>query len=451
NFYEVVFGSYNVNLKLIHYEATPRDCCDGSHLILVGPLKCNECDVFFKVCAKAKERAQLSCTITTRQDDSHSIDIQHSLIRPSAFQWTFTEWEGLIYIDLEIIDYDAVGKNDDIDHIYYKYNGSMNSNYTRIALQGSVATVTADINVACSDGFYGPSCEKYCRNTRHGRCSEIGELICQQGYSGLDCSIMDVSVPNLSISSPKLSKAATTSAANNSEHLSNSASKMVTKPQAILFSTPYKMYTLMVTAGTTPIMMKTTIASRPAILSSHETTASTKTATTVEATSERVNPTMTETSSKTTEMKTRDASRSISHTQLTTSINTSIPKFTPLVSKTASKTTLKTSTFTNLNASNKVHESNTIAEVLVTEESKHNGMERNMTLVTGTTEKRNGRWLSLITRGNLQQYQLTRMSSWKILSTTYTVKIARRQRVNWTLPILPPDSRWCECTEGFIE
>ncbi|KAK3608187.1 hypothetical protein CHS0354_039201 [Potamilus streckersoni] len=196
---------------------------------------------------------------------------------------------------------------------------------------------------------------------------------------------MAASVSNLSISYPNISIATTTSATKNDEHLPNLGSKLVTKPQEIIFSTPNKMYTVKVTTGTTPTMTKTTITSRPALLSSHVTTAATKATTTMEAMSGRVNTTMSETSSKSTKMKTRAISWSNSDMQPTACINTSISKLRPQVSKAAEKTTPKASTFTHLSASDKGHESNTTADVFVPGESKPNGIERSMASVIDYT------------------------------------------------------------------
>ncbi|KAL3875613.1 hypothetical protein ACJMK2_033546 [Sinanodonta woodiana] len=214
-----------VKLELLHYEATPNKCCDG-----IFGLACSECDPFLQVCISNR------CNVTSQENDKYSIDLTHSSITPHVFTELFNVSNKEIEIRIRAIDKDTIGGNDDIDEVHLNYGEPHSPNSNSITLRGNKLTITARITVDCIANFYGPQCTHYCQNTDHGKCDSSGNLTCQAGYFGQNCSLTKTTPAPTSTSKLLIAKSTPTteySRATSKSHRTIVPSTSTTQPKTV--------------------------------------------------------------------------------------------------------------------------------------------------------------------------------------------------------------------------
>ncbi|XP_039624072.1 protein jagged-1b [Polypterus senegalus] len=200
-------GTFELQIKQLQHSnglLWYKDCCDarvapGNH--------CNKghpCDTFFRLCLKEYQKRVsqsgpciFGAGATPVISGSHfSSSHQHNDERSARIEIPFQyAWPRSYSLVLEILGYGnrtaGQGEEQMIEQVLHSAMLNPGDQWQPLRHHGRVASVDYKVRFRCSENYFGPACNKFCRARDdffgHHNCDPGGNKVCMEGWTGPEC------------------------------------------------------------------------------------------------------------------------------------------------------------------------------------------------------------------------------------------------------------------------
>ncbi|XP_048577764.1 uncharacterized protein LOC116608946 [Nematostella vectensis] len=192
----IMFHQYS-NPGFKKYENGRVRCCD---------VFCSGCDPYFNLCLRMRPYGKCHAQFRSRtyRKASRNINFKNGAnlgngnFNPLTYQFKGA-WEGKLYIDLTVKDYDTITRDDHVDSLSFNSTVVPSPRMFRMwylaTMRGRVAAMSLSYSVRCNRYYYGPACSTICKQKDDARghytCDVMtGRKICRRGWTGPSCDVI---------------------------------------------------------------------------------------------------------------------------------------------------------------------------------------------------------------------------------------------------------------------
>ncbi|XP_062586214.1 uncharacterized protein LOC134247828 isoform X1 [Saccostrea cucullata] len=165
---KIVFGNYDVSVKLLEYYRDEDLNCDG--VVIPWITSERECDVYFEICLQTSPRAQIQKCYgnnkTQRVSNTHSFLFAEHPRKDQYYVWRNIIGRPSFQLSIYAYDYDVTGKNDYLGVTSYMYRGNTTEGLTVTTRPGNKSLwIKLTLTVSCSVNYFGQQCDQGSKTT----------------------------------------------------------------------------------------------------------------------------------------------------------------------------------------------------------------------------------------------------------------------------------------------